>query len=252
MRNRDCGGSRARALAVLVLGLVLTGCDQFELPTASKTPEQALEAQNSGDFPRAVRLYEATLDGTPKTADTHLQLALIYDDKLDDPVSALHHFRRYLRMTEAPARKQEVQGYVQRIELVLATRAADSGLMTKREAARLKNENLELREQLTAVRADLAAERKRPKVPEEKTAAKPTQPARDAAGFSKDPKTAAAERAVGRETRTYVVQKGDTLAAISRKFYATPQRWKDIADANHNTLNGSVNVQIGQTLIIPQ
>jgi len=45
-------------------------------------------------------------------------------------------------------------------------------------------------------------------------------------------------------------------AARHRETCHEPQRnqrqYRDIADANQNQLNGSVNLKIGQTLIIPQ
>jgi nucleoid-associated protein YgaU len=128
----------------------------------------------------------------------------------------------------------------------MAAGTADSGIMTKREAARLKNENLKLQEQVTQLKADLTDARRKPS---SKDAAKA---ARDAKGFSTNPTTAVAEKAVGKETRTYTVQKGDTLASIARKFYNSSQRYKDIADANQNQLNGTVNLKIGQVLIIPK
>jgi Uncharacterized protein containing LysM domain len=230
-------------LPILVLA-VLPACDQFSLPAAkSKVEEQAREAQGAKDYPRAVRLYESLLDGTAETAKIHYTLALIYDDKLKDPVSALHHYRRFLRMSSDEAAKKEVREFVSRIELELAARSAESGIMTKKEGARLMNRNLALEEEVARLKAELAAERKKPK-------ASPT-PARDKKGFSTNPATANAEKAVGRETRTYTVVKGDTLASISRKFYNTSGRWKDIADANQNQLNGSVDLKVGQVLIIP-
>ncbi len=230
--------------------LVLCGCDEWQLPSAARTEAMARDAAQAGDYPQAVRVYEAMLDGTPKTADIHFQLALIYDDKLGDPVSALHHYRRYLRMGEDEKRKAEVSEYVKRTELVLATRSVDSGIVTKREAARLRNENLRLEELVSNLRDELAAAKRKPdpKAPVATTA----KPATDNEGFSTNPTTRAAEQAVGTETRTYVVQKGDTLASISRKFYSNAQRWKDIADANHNQLEGTVNLKVGQSLIIPK
>ena len=51
--------------------------------------------------------------------------------------------------------------------------------------------------------------------------------------------------------KTYVVQHGDTLASISRKFYKNSGRWKDIQDANFNSLSGTVKLKQGMTLIIP-
>ncbi len=226
--------------------LALSACDQFSLSAAkSKVEEQARDAQAAGDFPRAIRLYESLLDGTSKTAKVHYSLALIYDDKLKDPVSALHHFRRYMIMSDDAASKKEVAKFIDRIQLEMAAGAADSGIMTKREAARLKNENLKLQEKLTQVQADLAQAQRRP-------SAKDAKSGRDAKGFSTNPATAQAERAVGPETRTYTVQKGDTLASIARKYYKNPARYKDIADANQNLLNGTVNLKIGEVLIIPK
>lgn len=234
-------------LAFALVGL-LAGCDQFSLTAAKgKVEEQAKDAQNAGDYPRAVRLYESLLDGTAKTAEIHYDLALIYDDKLKDTASALHHFRRYLAMTEDASRKKEVQQFIGRLQLEMAAGAAESGIMTKREAARLKNENLKLQEKVTQLQAELTEARKKPSAT--KT---PAKPARDAQGFSTNPATAAAEQAVGRETRTYTVQKGDTLASIARKFYKSAQRYKDIQDANQNLLNGGVDLKVGQVLIIPK
>ena len=232
------------------LAMLLCGCDNWQLPSAARTEAMARDAAQAGDYPQAVRVYEAILDGSPKTADIHFELALIYDDKLGDPVSALHHYRRYLRMGEDEKRKAEVTEYVKRTELVLATRNVDSGIITKREAARLRNENLRLEELVSTLRAELAAAKRKPdpKAPAATTA----KPATDKQGFSTNPVTRAAEQVVGTETRTYVVQKGDTLASISRKFYSDAQRWKDIADANHNQLEGTVNLKVGQSLIIPK
>lgn len=238
-----------RSLPVLILLLAgavgFSGCDQFSVTAAkSKVEEEAREAQNAKDYPRAVRLYESLLDGTSETARFHYTLALIYDDKLDDPVSALHHYRRFLRMSDVEKDKTEVREFVSRIELELAAKNAQSGIMTKREGARLMNENLALEEQVTKLKAELVAEKAKPKAT--------ATPARDSKGFSTNPATAAAERAVGKETRTYTVVKGDTLASISRRFYKTSGRWKDIADANQNLLHGGVDLKVGQVLIIPQ
>ena len=250
--NFDFGWTRGLVLAALVVGAV--GCDDLHLPSRTNNEAKAREAEQTGDYPRAVWMYEALLDGTPETAGLHYKLALIYDDKLADPVSALHHYRRYLKMTESDNLREEVQGYIDRIQLVLATRAADGGLMTKRESARLKNANLKmteavqgLKKEVAALKKELAVEKKKPKV----EVASKSKSSRTEDGFSSNPKTAEAERRIGSETKTYTVQKGDTLASIARKFYDNAQRWKDIADANHNALNGSVNLKIGQVLVIP-
>jgi nucleoid-associated protein YgaU len=67
------------------------------------------------------------------------------------------------------------------------------------------------------------------------------------------PEQAAAEgeKAAKGKVRTYVVQSGDTLVLISRKFYQTTGRWKDILDANQNQLSNPDELKPGQTIILP-
>lgn len=62
---------------------------------------------------------------------------------------------------------------------------------------------------------------------------------------------AEAEKAAKNKVRTYVVQPGDTLVLISKKFYQTPSRWKDILDANQNQLSNPDELKAGQTIILP-
>jgi nucleoid-associated protein YgaU len=47
------------------------------------------------------------------------------------------------------------------------------------------------------------------------------------------------------------VQSGDTLFSISRKFYKSPKRWKEILDANKRSIRDPKKLTVGQTLIIP-
>ena len=51
--------------------------------------------------------------------------------------------------------------------------------------------------------------------------------------------------------RTYVVQKGDTLSAISTKFYDTSSKWRAIADANTDVLPNPDRLRPGIELRIP-
>jgi LysM repeat protein len=62
---------------------------------------------------------------------------------------------------------------------------------------------------------------------------------------------AEAEKAAKGKVRTYVVQTGDSLVSISRKFYQTTARWKDILDANQNQLTNPDELKPGQTIILP-
>lgn len=49
----------------------------------------------------------------------------------------------------------------------------------------------------------------------------------------------------------YTVRKGDTLQKISKKFYGTTKRWKEIYQANQKVLKGPDKVFPGQVIEIP-
>ena len=51
--------------------------------------------------------------------------------------------------------------------------------------------------------------------------------------------------------RTYVVQQGDSLYAISRKFYGDSSHIDRIFQANRQSLASKNSLQLGQKLIIP-
>ncbi|HEY2615012.1 MAG TPA: LysM peptidoglycan-binding domain-containing protein [Chthoniobacterales bacterium] len=179
-----------------------------------------------GNYLRAITLYESALDGSAKTADIHYRLALLYDDKMHDPLNALHHFKRYLTLAPAGPRAAEVKNFMKADEVALLTSLSGDSIVSRTEAARLKNENLTLRKELEDLRSGTHAA----------TAEKPA-----AQGATKS----------GRAPRTYVIHEGDTLASISRKFYKSSSRWKKIRDANRNVVDDPEKLKVGQTLTIP-
>jgi LysM repeat protein len=179
-----------------------------------------------GDFERAVNLYEAALDDSPRGAEVHYKLALLYDDKLNDPVNALHHFKRYLALSPNGPQAKDVQDSIKRDEIAALTALSGDSVITRAEAARLRNENLTLHKQLE--------ERAAPRTALEKLQAT-------------DARKAGSKKA----GQTYVVQSGDTLVSISRKFYKSPTRWKAILEANKRNIRDPKDLTVGQTLVIP-
>jgi nucleoid-associated protein YgaU len=51
--------------------------------------------------------------------------------------------------------------------------------------------------------------------------------------------------------QSYVVRPGDTLATVARRAYGRAARWREIYDANRESLSGSEQLQPGQVLLIP-
>ena len=53
------------------------------------------------------------------------------------------------------------------------------------------------------------------------------------------------------EEKTYTVEKGDSLSAISKKLYGNANRWQEIFEANRDQLDDPDLIHPGQTLRIP-
>jgi tetratricopeptide (TPR) repeat protein len=182
-----------------------------------------------GDFTRAINLYEAALDDSPRCAEVHYKLALLYDDKLNDPVGALHHFRRYLALSPDGAHAADVKNSIKHDEIAALTVLSGDSVITRSEAARLRNENLNLHKELETRAV----------------------PARSVTDKSQESDTSSKKTAAKKGDRSYVVQSGDTLFSISRKFYKSPKRWKEILEANRKSIHDPKRLTVGQSLVIP-
>jgi nucleoid-associated protein YgaU len=211
-----------RSVLFVFVALALSSCDQLFQDHPARMIEKAQKKAEQGEYAGAVESYEAALDGTVNTADVHYRLGLLYDDKLKNPASAIHHFHRYLELAPGGAHAKDAKAFVKQDEFLLVNALSGGAPMTQAESARLKNENLSLRKQLVELRT-------------------PTQVV---AGHG-------TPKPIPAGARTYVVQPHDTLASISRKFYKSTGRWKKIEEANSEALGGTVKLKPGQTLVIP-
>jgi LysM repeat protein len=211
-------------VAGLSMLLLFGGCQRM---LGSRNTQRVKEADwkaAQGDYLWAVNLYESALDGTPQSADVHYKLALVYDDKLNDPLHALHHFKRYLVLNPEGTHAAEVKDFMKRDEVALGTSLSGDSVVPRAEAARLKNENLSLHRQIDEGRP------------------------RATAVAAKSP---AKHKAKSEDSQTYTVQEGDTLASVSRRFYKTSKRWKQLRDANENKVDDPDNLKAGTKLKIP-
>jgi len=52
-------------------------------------------------------------------------------------------------------------------------------------------------------------------------------------------------------TATYVVEKGDNLSKIAKKFYGDPNKWRKIYEANRDRIKDPNKIRPGQVLVIP-
>src|SRR5882724_6790188 len=218
----------ARISIIFICGLA-GGCDRMGGSRSSQLTQDADSKSAQGDFARAIDLYEAALDDSPRSAEVHYKLALLYDDKLNDPVSALHHFKRYLALSPNGPHAKEVTNSIKHDELAALTALSGDSVIPRSEAAQLRNENLNLRKEL-----------------ETRTSSSRITQQKSQGTDASSKKTASKK-----SDRTYVVKSGDTLFSISRKFYKSPKRWKEILNANEKNIHDAKKLTVGQTLVIP-
>ena len=214
-----------RLAAFALAALLFSGCEKQD--SGREAVDLGDKRAKLGAFREAVRAYESALDGTAKTAEVHYKLGVLYDDKLKTPLAAIHHYDRYLDLVPTGGRSKEAKTARADCEKRLHLTIKDSGLMTTAEAARLRNENERLRKDLAEIRS-----------------AKPTPPPHSPGpgGTDKMPPGA----------RTHLVEKGETLASISFKYYRNRANASRIKDANYNQLGGKDIIKPGMTLIIPE
>lgn len=225
----SAGFFRGRLAWLAVALLAFSGCDQFLEKRAKDDMTAGDQKAAAKDYAGAVAAYESALDGTARTADAHFKLGLLYDDKLKRPADAIHHLERYLALAPKGARAKDARTVLQQASQSSAM-SQGKGTVTQVEAARLKNDNLKLTKALAELRAQKAA------------------PPRVVA----DKDSEVARKPIAPGTRTHVVQSGETMASIARKYYKNEARWRDIQDANYYSTNGTPKIKPGQTLIIPK
>jgi LysM repeat protein len=217
----------AGALAALA-ALLFPACDRL-FDKGSKDDVIAADKKvAAGDFYGAASRYEAALDGTSASAEVHYKLAVLYEEKLKSPINALHHMERYLDLAPNGTHARDAKAYKKEGEAKLLAQLSKGSPVTQQDAVRLRNENQLLREQLTAVRAQ-----------------------KNLPAATVNAKGEPVQKPIPPGARTHTVQSGETLSMIAQKYYKNKGRWKDIQDANFNSLEGTAKIRAGMTLIIP-
>jgi len=156
MRRMNKPAARRRVYLQSLLGaaaaLSLVGCDMLTVSQTGRNIREGNDAVVRGEVGKAQQHFEAALDGTMLSAEAHYRLGLLYEDQLKNEIGALHHFERYLELAPQGQFATDVKAYVERLRLLIVSRLADGPVTPAREATRLKNENLALKQQLTDLR----------------------------------------------------------------------------------------------------
>lgn len=262
MMNKLRGNRLALGLAVIGTAAWLAGCDQFGGGPSVSGNSDYRRAKNyfeAKDYRSAAEAYEQALQVNPEFAPAHLEAGLLYDDKLNDPISAIYHYRRYLALKPDSDKRQLVQDFIERAKLTLAAKLPQSPIVDPGELTRLQNEkttlmqeNTQLKSRVAELEKALAGRVSRPVAvaPVPPAPAPPRTPVAPAAAPIATP-VAVARPATAPRGRTHTVQKGDTLYSLALQYYGTRAAWDKIYQANRAALSHKDQLKLGQELVIP-
>ncbi|MDZ4817131.1 MAG: LysM peptidoglycan-binding domain-containing protein [Verrucomicrobiota bacterium] len=150
-------------VVILVPFLFWSGCSP-DMDGNSKTAThsnflKAKEKYGLMDYPGAVAEYEEALRDNPKLSQAHLELGLIYGDKLNDPVIAIYHFKKFKSVNPSSEKTQIVDELIVEAERRLYYDLAQNMPSPQFEIERLKSENASLRMELAGYRAGRSPQR---------------------------------------------------------------------------------------------
>jgi len=249
-------------LCVLSLSLVFsvalgTGCSRHNL-VDERNPYyiQGIKHRRQSEYAEAAAGFEKCLRLSPQSAEAHLQLGMLYEDHLLEPVRALYHYKAYLRKRPGGRNAGVAEKSAKRLEQKLAGEwGALYGVESRTEEPearmqQLQDEKKRLEEQksfllqkLRRINAKLVEARQTvSKLRSErlKAAAEKMQPSASGTSYENE------ERVT-----TYVVEKGDTLISIARRMYDDGALWDELRDFNKSTLDGRTTLRVGEKLSIP-
>lgn len=252
-------------LFALLVGLVfLAGCGPNVLDSVPEEEERSFrrgeQLQREGREAEALSAYLAVIAKREDAPQSHLQAGLLYLDHLEDPISAIYHFRRYLALARpangenAPPQVGLVEQRIEAARKLFARQLPGDPFRNRTERLdlldlieQLKRENAELKQRLATVSQQVERLRAGQVAPSAGPAVR-TLPGEDVGAPAPPPPAPEPQR---NQPRTIEVRSGDTLSEISRRAYGTPGRWMDIFQANRDQLDNPNDLRPGQTLRVP-
>jgi len=224
--------------------------------------QRAKKLSEQHDFEGAAEFYKRALSVNPELASAHLELGLLCDDKLGDPIAAIYHYRRYLELRPDSDKRQLVTDFIERAKLSLAAKLPQSPIIDPSELTRLQNEKAALLQENAVLRTQVAELQKAaaaavvkapvdsaPTVASASPATTPVTPPAASVVMASAPVTDAPVEPA--RARMHVVQKGDTLYSLALRYYGTRVSWDRIYQANRSGLPSRDQLKVGQQLVIP-
>ena len=255
------GSSHLSILLVSLIGLV--GCAPSGVEVVGETNEKQYQLgqdfKNQGRMEEALGAFERVIDARRDAPESHLEAGYIYLRTFKDPINAIYHFNRYLRLQPHSSQATQVGQLIETAQKEFARQLPAEpyeGSLDRIDLMdliqTLKQENEGLKRELIAATSRVQQLENVLGQARRSTQAQAYAQAGQAAQVR--PSLSTTQQVVPTPTnvpRAYTIRAGDTLSAISKRFYGTPTRWIDIYQANRDRLSSESAIRVGQEIRIP-
>ena len=198
---------------------------------------------SSQDFKGAAQEFEKALETNPGSAAAHFELGWLYDTKLNDYAAAIYHYERHLQLQPGSERaalvKERIRGCKQ--ELANSEFPLPNSRNLQQEVDRLNAENSMLKQQLEALRSQLAASAS---LAQSRPTPAPQVAAPAAVARVETPRVSAPPALA--HSRMHIVKSRETVTAIAAEY---GMKASAVRAANPHT--DPRHLRVGQSLVLP-
>lgn len=208
----------------------------------------------------ALQAFLSVIERRADAPESHLEAGLLYLNRFNEPVLSIYHFNEYLRQKPNSEQSERVKQLIitAKKEFARSLPAAPFGnevdkLDLKELLEKTRAENEGLKTEVLKVREELERYKmlEQARINLDKISTAPSGTGGVALTPKETAKKAEAAPTPPSGPKQYTVQERDTLSTISKKFYGTSNRWKEIYEANKGNMPSPKSLKIGQTLTIP-
>ena len=233
-----------------VMLLLLSSCEE---PNEKAHPayQAALKAFENHDYPTSAKKFEEYLDFNRTSAKTHLKLAKLYGDYLDNPFLEAYHYRRYLVYEPNCADKEDIKAWIAASEKKFAEKIISEypdEFTSQDEIDNLKETQRKLIKYMKKLKNEISLLRTKKTVQTSKHSNSSLSKTSENTGEVTASKS---DKIKNPTIKTYTVKKGDTLSKISKNIYGSSKYYTSIYQANTNKMRSESDLKIGMTLVIP-
>jgi LysM repeat protein len=151
-----------RVISVFVFCCLLSGCLPIsDTPLDDQKDPNFIEGRNHFnmmDWKGSAEAFERAVQANPNNASAHFELGVLYQDKLNDPISAAYHYKRHLELRPKSSYTDTINAALVRCRMDIAKTVNYQviGQEVHNDLRRLTNELNIAKRETEALRAHIA------------------------------------------------------------------------------------------------